>query len=957
MRLSEMLDDAKASMPIISNTVANINASVKGLTDDTRKVEEGFVFVCVKGTKFDGHDAAAEMLDNGAVCVVTEHDLGLKNQVVVKNSRVFYGLLCAAWFNHPEKRMKFVGITGTNGKTTIATLVKDILTQYEHRVGFIGTTGVQIKGTPVETDDSTPTTPRVFELYDLFNRMAKEACDTVIMEVSSFALEQNRIGPARFQAAVFTNLTQDHLDYHGTMENYYDAKKKLFTDHCETAFINIDDEYGLKLYEEISCNKFSYGLHDNASIFGDQIKPDGTKTKFWITADKKSFPAQIGMIGKYNVSNAVAAAAVCSQLGLNFNKVLQGLANCKGVAGRCEVIGTDRGITVMRDYAHSPDAIENLLSDVRAYTKGRLVCLFGCGGDRDKTKRHLMGAAAEKYADYLIITSDNPRSEDPEAIIDDIISGLEFTKPYSKITDRKAAIKTAIASSSVGDMIILAGKGHEDYQIIDGDVHIQFDEKKIVRECFESYKKPRFDSRIKVTLTLNEIIEAVGGKPQDVRNFDKAIISTDIFSDTRQMKKGGVFIALKGENFDGYNYIQTAVENGAVAVITERAFQGYPCIVVRNTRKALLDLGLYFRRKFSPKVIGVTGSVGKTSTKDMIALALSGEHSVYKTEGNHNNEIGVPFTMLGLNESCTAAVMELGMSDFGEIERLSKVVRPSVCVITNIGFAHIEKLGTREGILDAKLEIIKGAEKNAPLIVNADDDMLKSLKEEYDGYRTVYTYGIENESADFRAVDIKKGDNRIFFSVLHNDALICDVSIYCMGTHNILNALASIAVAVSIGCDPVLAADMLSAYQPYSMRQDVQRRGQHRIILDCYNASPTSVESALDVLAEMTPKNAGRRVAVLGDMLELGDMSNELHERIGEYVVKKGIDILVCYGEKAKFIAKRADELGMHAGSSTDKKMVLNFMKYKLKPDDIILFKASRGVRLEEIVEEFYKDC
>ncbi len=960
MRLDELLDEAKKAMPLKAY-VSDRHAAVEGITDNTNEVKEGYIFVCVKGTRFDGHDFAEEMLEKGALCVVTEYDIGVENQIIVENSREFYGHLCAIWFNHPERRMKLIGVTGTNGKTTLATMIKEILADKGHKVGFIGTTGALINGKPAETDGSTPTTPRVYELYKLFYEMAKNGCDCVVMEVSSFALDQNRIGPAMFRIGIFTNLTQDHLDYHGNMESYYEAKKKLFTDHCETAVINIDDRYGLRLYEElegsgverISCTMCG----QPADISGNSVKFDGGVTKFWVTAANKNYPFSLHMIGAYNVLNAVEAIAACLKLNLGVNAISSALNVFKGVKGRCEFIPTGRDFMVICDYAHSPDALENMLPNIKENCKGRLICLFGCGGDRDKTKRPLMAKAAEKYADILIVTSDNPRNEDPDAIIDDIIGGLSLMKPYIRITDRKAAIRRAITLAEKNDIIVLAGKGHEDYQILKDDVHIHFDEREIVKEIMRGYTRKRYDPSVQEYVTINELMDITGGKPYSIRNFDRRIAMSSLFSDTRNIIQGGVFVAIKGERFDGHDFAAQAVEKGAVCAITERTLVDVPSIVVKSTRKALLDLSRYFRMKFDPVVVGVTGSVGKTTTKEMIALALSCQHSVYKTEGNHNNEIGLPFTVFKLNHSCSAAVFEMGMSDFGEIERLSRASHPNICVITNIGYSHIENLGSQEGILEAKLEILKGAERKAPLIINGDDSMLAPLKEDYEGYRDVITYGIDSENVDYRATEIVTNPDRMYFNIRYNDEIICDVTLFCLGKHNIYNALAAVCTAICAGCDPVAAAEMLSGFQPDSLRQHIQKRGEQTLIVDCYNASPTSMKAAIDVLCEMKPQGEGRRVAVLGDMLELGEKSAELHEQVGEYVAQKGVDLLVCYGENAKNIAKRADELGMHAGSSEDKRMVLNFLKYKLRPNDIVLFKASRGMHMEELIEEFYKDC
>jgi UDP-N-acetylmuramoyl-tripeptide--D-alanyl-D-alanine ligase len=299
----------------------------------------------------------------------------------------------------------------------------------------------------------------------------------------------------------------------------------------------------------------------------------------------------------------------------------------------------------------------------------------------------------------------------------------------------------------------------------------------------------------------------------------------------------------------------------------------------------------------------------------------------------------------------------MGMSDFGEIERLSRTAHPTICLITNIGYSHIEKLGSQEGILEAKLEILKGADRKAPLIINGDDPMLRKARDDYESYRQIITYGIENKDCDYIADDIRKYDDRIYFNIYHEGKIITDVSLFCIGEHNIYNALAAVTVAVAAGADPVGAAEMLSAYQPEEMRQHIQKRGQQTLIVDCYNASPTSMKAAIDMLCDMKPKDGGRRVAVLGDMLELGEDSPKYHAEIGEYAAEKGIDLLVCYGKNAQYIAKRADELGMHAGYSEEKQKILNFLKFKLKPGDVVLFKGSRGIHLEEIIDEFYKDC
>lgn len=477
MKLIELLEN---------NAISPIgDIEITSVTDDTRKVKEGSLFVCVKGGSFDGHSAAEEMLKKGAAAVVCERDLGLgEKQIIVENSRVIYGNLCAAWFGHPERKMTLIGVTGTNGKTTITNVIKHILMSAGHKTGLIGTIQNEIGDRILHTENTTPLT---FEFMSVLAEMAAEGCEYVVMEVSSFALVQNRIGPAHFNVAVFTNLTQDHLDYHKDMESYYQAKKMLF-DICDKAIINIDDEYGRRLFDEVNCEKLSFSIENQADFCADIIKMNSAgsgfaiKSKSFNGADYKLF-INTRIPGKFNVSNITSACAVCTELQISDDKISDAVYNYNGVKGRCEVIPTGRDFTVICDYAHTPDAVENILRSVKEYTEGRLICLFGCGGNRDAAKRPKMAAAAAKYADRLIVTSDNPRNENPDDIIADILTGLENTQiPYDVVSDRREAIYHGLKIAEKGDIIVLAGKGHEDYQILAGMKHIHFDEREVVAD-------------------------------------------------------------------------------------------------------------------------------------------------------------------------------------------------------------------------------------------------------------------------------------------------------------------------------------------------------------------------------------------------------------------------------------------------------------------------------------------
>ncbi len=457
---------------------------ILSITDDSRQITKGCLFACIQGANFDGHSVAQTALAQGAIAVLVERDLGLGDrQILVESTRVAYGEICAAWYDHPEKKMKFVGVTGTNGKTTTTSVIKSILTANGHKVGLIGTIQNEIGDEIVHTDN---TTPFVKDLMALYDRMYRSGCDTVVMEVSSFGLVQKRIGCTHFDVAVFTNLTQDHLDYHGTMEEYYQAKKMLFS-ICDVAIINNGDSYGKRLLEEISCKGYSYGEQADYAYLPQEVRANGSE--FQLSERGDAFTVTLQMTGYFNIANATAAYAVCRQLGLSRDAVLLPLQACVGVKGRCEVIPTGRDFSVICDYAHTPDAVENILSNVRLYTEGRLLCLFGAGGNRDRTKRPKMAEAAQKYADFLIVTSDNPRDEEPMAIIEDILTGLDESTPYEVVVDRAEAITYAVRIAQKGDVIVLAGKGHEDYQIFEHGRHIHFDEREVTREALDQLEE------------------------------------------------------------------------------------------------------------------------------------------------------------------------------------------------------------------------------------------------------------------------------------------------------------------------------------------------------------------------------------------------------------------------------------------------------------------------------------
>lgn len=469
---------------LLKNLIPNINskydnAEISGITSDSRLVKAGYAFVCISGVTGDGHNYAVTAEKGGAAVVIAEHKTGALNEIIVPDTRELYANMCAIWFGEPAKDLKLIGVTGTNGKTSVTYMLKSILEKAGHKVGLIGTIQNMIGN---EILPAKNTTPGVYELNQLFLLMKEKGCDYVVMEVSSHALDQKRVCGLCFEAAVFTNLTQDHLDYHKTMENYLAAKKKLFR-MCKTAVVNVDDEHAAAITEGLDCRVVSCSMGDNATYSAKAVRYMPSSVEYELVSDTILKHIKFNTGGKFSVYNSMCAAVTAIELGISVNDAADALSTIEGVKGRAESVPTNRDFTVIIDYAHTPDGLKNILLTFKECKKNRLIAVFGCGGDRDKTKRPIMGNIAVRYADYVIVTSDNPRSEEPMAIINDILAGTKGIRtPLKVIENRIDAIKYAVSIAQKDDIIVLAGKGHETYQILkDGTIHL--DEREVVKDA------------------------------------------------------------------------------------------------------------------------------------------------------------------------------------------------------------------------------------------------------------------------------------------------------------------------------------------------------------------------------------------------------------------------------------------------------------------------------------------
>ncbi len=982
--------------------------TVTSLATDSRTVSAGALFIAIQGHRVDGHHYLLEAAERGAVAVVITDgcigsgliaELGAKNVVVlaVADSAAILAQIAASYYDYPAKKMRITGITGTNGKTTVAYLVEQVLLQTGRSVGVIGTVNNRYQvadGDPVVLP-ATLTTPQPVELQRILRQMADAGVEDVIMEVSSHALDQGRIDGLLYDVAAFTNLSRDHLDYHKDMDDYLAAKSLLFTKYLRKDGVAVLPEKREALAAEIDGRVLFWGREERADIQLVNAKFSLEKTELYCCSLGENIHFSTSLLGEYNAENLLAAWGVCLGLGVENSFIGFALSFAHAAPGRLERVsaggfwpeGQRPTMQVLVDYAHTPDALEKALVCLASLPHRRLCVVFGCGGDRDGGKRPLMGEVAARLADVVIVTDDNPRSEDPAPIRNTIaqavaaagcplvgeewLRGIKGGNAVGKgcvvVGDRAKAISLAISSMGSEDIVLIAGKGHEAYQIT-------------------AAGKRFFDDRLEAEKALfawnrEAVVEAVGaaaaGKKNAVENTFGAV-STD----SRKPNAGGIFVALKGENHDGHDYAAKAVAAGNRCLVVEKMIDNLPPAVcqiqVKDTLVALGDLAAFRRKRIAAyllekkrelRVIGITGSCGKTSTKEMVAAIFAcrypkGEHYgddvMLKTAGNFNNLIGLPLTLLPLNTEQRVAILEMGMNKAGEIARLTEIARPHIRCITNVHGAHLQGLGSVEGVAAAKGEIFNQLGEEDVVVVNLDDHRVVEQAAQAVGMsnnRQISFSMDEAKGATIFCRNMEAGHQGCYRFLLCSGEKSLPVRLQVAGKHSVGNALCAAAIAFAAGASLEEIACGLAAFRPVDKRMEmVTARSGFTLINDSYNANPGSMEAGLQVLASFTD---GKTLAVLGDMLELGAAAEEAHIAIGRRVAELGIDHLAVVGDFAEYVKAGALAAGFSAAAVSlfsNKEELQDWLREKTRamdsPADAVLVKASRSVALETVVQD-----
>lgn len=914
------------------------DVDIVGLSNDSRRIKDGYLFVAVTGENTDGKAFVAQAVAAGAVAVLSDVDTDA-SVPVLKVPDVRSAATRLAVFFYDADVMAKVAVTGTNGKTSTVFYVQQIMNAAGVLSASLGTVGVT---SPVFRQDGSMTTPDGIQLNQTLRLLHEKGVRLTALEASSHGLEQGRLDGLSFKAAAFTNLTLDHLDYHKTMERYFESKKKLFSTYLSkdgTAVLNADiPEYpALKdLCDKRGIRVLSYGNNgSDLTVVSQKLVPTGQDVVLRLLG--KTYALHLDILGDFQLMNFLAAVGLCLGAGLNIGRIMEIAPTLRAPTGRMEAVcRLDNGARIFVDYAHTPDALARVLSSLKAHVAGRLICLFGCGGNRDTSKRPQMGEIAEKTADVVYITDDNPRFEDPAAIRAQIAAAC----PKGIVRDnRSRAVFEAVASLKENDVLVLAGKGHESGQSIRG---VSFAYNDTVEAKLAALHRDRLPlwSAWELSLALS-----VSVAPE--------IGVFGISRDTRTLNVGDLFIALKGEKTDGHRFVYEAVHRGAAACLVDHAVEAVPLnkqIIVSDTTAALDALARFARMRSDAVFIGVTGSSGKTTTKEMLKACLSAQGLTHATEGNYNNQLGVPLTLVQMPRQTQFAVIEMGMNHFGELMYLSDLVRPQVSVITTVGAAHRAYFKNDAEIAAAKSEIFEFQDVDGTAVLNRESPFFEQLSAaaHRHGIRHVVSFG---EKSDVFAVrEQVQGDKTLVEACVRGQNVT--YSLNYLGHHFVLDSLAVLGALEAAGASVQAAASVLETVSPVAGRGaketiTLPNGGEAVIIDDAYNANPASMKASLKTLS-LTPCT-GRRIAVLGDMLELGETALDIHLDLRQTLVTQQIDRVYVSGELMGALFETLPA-ALRGSAVLSADALVPILKRDLCPNDVVLIKASHGSGLTAVV-------
>ena len=922
-----------------------------GISFNTRSLKKNNIFFAIKGNSIDGNKFISKAIEKGSKIIVTEQKIkDYRNGILFIRTKNIRKLLAEVSFKIYNKIPKnLVAVTGTNGKSSVAEFYLQIMQLNKKKVASIGTLGVKSKNINLNLFNTT-TDP--INLGQILQKLKKEKVDNVIMEASSHGLKQYRLDGLKFKSGIFTNLSQDHLDYHKNLKNYLKAKLYLFENLIEKKgnIITDKDIPQYKTIKQISLKKklkisAINEKQNNFQILSHRYDNENQLIKIKHRDSIKEI--NLNLIGKIQIKNILMAAIAAQKSNLNFENILKVLPELKPVEGRLEKIGTIKNNSiVILDYAHTPDALKFCLLNIREQFPGKkLNLLFGCGGNRDQNKRMKMGKIASIYADNIYLTDDNPRLENPVKIRKDIKKGIKVKK-IKEISNRSIAISEAIKNLKSGDVLVVAGKGHENIQEI-GKKKIKFsDRKKILTEIQKKNKNLSNQLKINIIKELSK-----------TQKLSKSISINKARINSNEVKKNDVFFAIKGKVNDGNNFVSQSFKKKASLAIVNKIQNNLDVkrqIKVKNTLKFLTNVSKVYRKNISTNIIAITGSCGKTTLKELLGSVMGKISYTSISPKSYNNKFGVPLSLLNIKENDQYGILEVGMDKKGEIDYLTRIIEPNIGVITNINYAHAKNFKNIKQIALAKSEIINNIKSNGSIILNADDKFFKLHKQiSQKKNLKLISFGIKSNRADIKLIDIKsfgknfkikiKFMNKIKYFIISND--------YQNNIYNILSALAVISVNLNI----------------FNLNKNIflnfripDGRGDHSIIKinnkkinlidQSYNSNPLSLSSAIKNFDKIK-LNKSKKYLLLGDMLELGSYSKKLHESIAPLINQTKIDKVFVKGKMASLIYKKIS-------NSKKGKILINnsqiddLIRNDIKNNDYLMIKASLATGFNKIVNE-----
>ena len=939
---------------LLGNYFTNIDNSKKkiffsGISFNSKDIKKDNIFFAIKGNHFDGNKFISIAIKKGSKIIISEKRItNPQKDILFIHTKNIRKLLAEIAFKiYKNKPNNLIAVTGTNGKSSVSDFYFQLLKLNKIKVASIGTLGVKSKNIRRNLQNTTIDPIRMGQIL---SKLKSQKINNVIMEASSHGLTQHRLDGLKFSSGIFTNLSQDHLDYHKNFKEYFKAKLYLFENLIGKKGNVITDETlpEFKRIKKIAISrKLKLQVLNNSKnqfqILSHSYR--GEKQILKIRYYNLTREINLNLIGKIQLKNILMAIIAAKNSNISLIKILNVLSQLKPIDGRFEKIGKIKNKSkVILDYAHTPDALRICLSNLKEqFPNKKIILLFGCGGNRDQNKRFKMGKIACDYSNEIYLTDDNPRFEDPRKIRDDIKKGIQDTS-IKEIPDRKKAISEAIKNLNTGDILLVAGKGHEKTQDF-GKKKIYFSDKKIILDCIK-LKNTSLSKNFKINI-IKELSK--------IKNKIPLVKADKVRINSKEVNKNDIFFAIKGKKNDGNKYIGEAFKNKASLVVVNKVqnkFNSKRQIKVRNTLKFMTEISKIFRQNIDTNIIAITGSCGKTTLKELLGNVLGKISSVSISPKSYNNKFGVPLSLLNLKHSDEFGVLEVGMDKKGEIDNLTNIIKPNVGLITNINYAHAKNFKNIKQIALAKAEIIKNILPNGFVVLNADDSFFKLHKKIAENNNiNVISFGIKTKKANVKLFNIKKVKKAFKIKVKLNDKFKYFIisNNFQSNIYNILSALSVISIYKDV---LKLNEKIFLDFRSPAGRGDHStiKIGNKKINLidESYNSNPLSLKSALKNYDNIDTKKY-RKYLLLGDMMELGSHSKKLHQSIVPLINETNIDKVFVMGKMVREIfdnivkVKRGRILENKSG-------IFELIKKDFNNNDYLMIKASNATGFNSIV-------